>query len=98
MLRLAVKTEPGLHVSPYGSGTWKVPENFTEQNAVNMTLYVADHFDMDDLLLLVVNNTAKKYFSLDCDWNNTYRYQKAYMRKNLYMSNMNPENFCKRPS
>ena len=63
-----------------------------------MTLPEPDRLDMDDLLLLVINDTAKKYFSHDCDWSNAYRYQKAYMRKNLYMGDMNPENFCERLS
>ena len=70
--------------------------NYTERNDANLTLAPADRLDIADLLLLVINDTAKKYFSLDCDWHKAYRYQKAYMRKNLFMGDMNPEKFCER--
>lgn len=48
------------------------------------------------LLNQVILDTSKKYFSTECDWPNAYRYQKAYMRKNLFIGDMNPDTFCDR--
>ena len=81
-----------------GTARERYIEAFTGHNNANLALDANDRLEMDDLLTLVINDTSKKYFSLDCDWRNAYRYQKAYMRKNLFMGDMNPEKFCERLS
>lgn len=81
-----------------GTARERYLENFVDRNEANQGLDANDRLDMEDIVQLVINDTAKKYFSLDCDWGNAYRYQKAYMRKNLFMGDMNPEKFCERLS
>jgi hypothetical protein len=70
--------------------------NWNSRNATNVALPAPERYSLKHVLHLVVNDTAKKYFSIECDWSNAYRYQKAYLRKNLFMGDMNPDKFCDR--
>ena len=67
-----------------GTARERYIEAFTGHNTANLALSANDRLEMDDLLTLVINDTSKKYFSLDCDWRNAYQNQKAYMRKTFY--------------
>ena len=69
---------------------------YNSRNATNSALPNRDRYSDEEVLNLVVNDTAKKYFSTQCDWSNAYRYQKAYMRKNLFIGDMDPDVFCDR--
>lgn len=68
-----------------GSAKEEYVVNWNVQNTMNTAQPAGEQLTPSAVLSFIVNNTANKYFSVECDWFNAYCYQKAYMRKNLLM-------------
>ena len=57
---------------------------------------VNDQLTENDVLLLALNDVAKAPFGREGDWQYAYRYQQSYLRKNLFMGDMDPDKFSDR--
>ena len=71
---------------------------FQKRTAANSAAAASRKKTPKQVLVQVITDTGKKFFSNDCDWSTAYRYQKAYMRKKLFIGDMCPDIFCDRLS
>lgn len=68
-------------------------QSFNEHTSANVLKPVADRLTDTQILVLVINDTAKAFFP---NWQTAARQQKSYMRTCLYMGDSEPKKFLKR--
>jgi hypothetical protein len=67
--------------------------NYNHYHAANNALPEEERGSDNDILKLVVNETAKSFFDA---WDNAVREQQQYMRQNLFLGDMKPSTFIER--